>query len=371
MTAAGVHGDDLPALSEVLRDPGPFVSVLVDTDRDTDDAARRMDTACNDIRRDLAARGAPTPALDAVESWLRRHRTEGDALSCVGTPSGTVVGAAGPEVRVTAHTWDTLPRLAQLVEWHQADPPALLALVDRTGADVFASAGAETTVATVEGEAGPVVRRSAPGGWSQPRYQRRAMETWRENGAEVAAAVAEHARAVGARLVVLAGDEHAVGTVVDQLPTEVARLVRRAAGGRGEGSHGDIDAEVARLHRTVVAEDSVALIERFKEELGQRDKGVAGLAATVWALRTAAVDTLLVRDDPAEDRRLFCAEDDPTALGVAEADLEGTSLVDVRAVDGLIRAAWATGAAVRVCPAFPELADGVGALLRFADPGSA
>lgn len=366
----GVGVDEVPYVAPLLEDPGPFMSVVLNTDRDTEDAAHRMDVAWRDLRRVLGDHGAPDAALDALGACLAERRTEGDALACVASPTGLVVGTAGPAVRRAVVTWDSLPRLAPFVEWHQADPPALLALVDRTGADLFTNTEPGVPAAVVEGEAGPVVRRNAPGGWSQRRYQQRAMEAWRDNGAEVAAAVATLAGEVGARLVVVAGDEHAVGAVVDQLPADVAPLVRRAAGGRGEGAQGDLEDEAARLHRTVVAEDTVELIERLKQELGRRDRGVTGLAATLSALRSAAVDTLLVHDDPADERRLFASGGDPTALAIGEQDLEGTELRDVRAVDALIRAAWATGASVRVCPSFPELTDGVGALLRFPDPSA-
>jgi hypothetical protein len=373
LPTTGVRADELPDVAAAAADPGPFVSVALPTDRDTDDAAHRTETAWRDTRRELEGRGAAAAALDAVGDWVLEHRTDGDAVACVASASGLLVGAVGPAVKRPLAVWDSLPRLGRFVEWHQGDPPALLVLVDRTGADLLANVPGTTedlagAVATVEGETGPVIRRNQPGGWSQRRFQQRAMEAWRANGGEVAEAVTTHADAIGARLVVLAGDEHAVGAVVDQLPERLAPLVRRAARGRGAGSTGGLEAEAARLHRTVVAEDTVELIERLKQELGQRDRGVSGLAATVSALRTAAVDTLLVRDDDGDDRRLFLAGSDPSAVAVAEADLEGTDLRDGRAVDVLIRAAWGSGAAVRICPGFPELAEGVGALLRFPDP---
>lgn len=176
---------------------------------------------------------------------------------------------------------------------------------------------------------------------------------------------------VGAGLVVVAGDVRGVQLLVEELPERLRPLVRTASGGRGEGSEGHLEDDARRWYRTAVAEETVALVESFKEELGQRDRAVAGPPDTVAAVRAAAVDTLLVHHDPGDARRLFFAAQQPMFVsGDADSVLQlGDEYGDGRAADVLIRAAWGGGSTVRVVPGLPELADGVGATLRLPRSG--
>jgi hypothetical protein len=368
----GVAADALPHAAALLDQPGPFASVVVATHLDEADAAERFRVAWRDRRRSLAERGAPDGLLDRIGDWLAEARTAGPCLACAAAEDGGLVGAVGPTPASELATWDSLPRLGTMIDWHQSSPPALLVTVDRAGADLFAAGPPESEtglVHVVESTVDDVdLRRSKPGGWSQPRYQQAAMENWRVNAGEVARAIDDAVDRLAAQLVVIAGDEHAVSGTIDQLGPRAAALVRRATGGRGKGSGGTLESESRRWYRTAVAEVTVELIDRFKQELGRRDRGAAGVDAVSGALQMAAVDTLLVHDDPTDDRRLFFRTSDRTSIAVREADLEGTDLADGPLVDVLIRAAWGSGARVRLVPQLPELTDGVGALLRFRTP---
>lgn len=367
----GVNASELPEAAELFGHAGPFVSVVLATGAETEDAAERFELEWAERQRRLLERGAPQPLLDRMGEWLLSARTEAPGLACVAAADAAdtpLVTATGPEPSVELAEWDSLPRLGTIIEWHQASPPALLVVIDRTGADIYSGGPDAQLIDVVEGEDGPVVRRSAPGGWSQRRYQQRAQDQWRANAGEVARTVAELAQRIDARLVVVAGDDQAVQYTLGELPERVRNLVRRVEGGRGPGAEGELEEGTARWYRTAVAEDTVALIEKFKEELGQLDRGVAGVDDVVAALRMTAVDTLLLRDDPDDARRLFLREGDRTSVGVHEADLEGLDLFNARLPDAMIRAVWAAGGRVRITPGIPELTDGVGALLRFPVP---
>lgn len=341
----GVAAEDLPDVAELSRMPGPFVSVVMNTHRELPDAARQVQAAWERVAQGLARDGAPTALLERVREQIGTARTDGSAVAVI---------AAGDSLAVRTHdepteelaVWDTAPVLAPFVDWEQSTPPGVLAVVDRTGADLFAT-GCVDPVEVVEGQGGPIVHRGAPGGWSQRRFQQRAERTWRANAGSVAEQLQRVVEDIDARVVVIAGDVRAVREVLDQLPPEIRAIVHQAAGSRGEGSTGHLDDDTRRWYRSVVAEDSVALIRKFEEELGQRDRGVSGVGPTLEALRMSAVDTLLVHDAELRAQRV------PVDAG------------DAAAPDALIAAAWATGARVRVVPGLPGMDDGVGALLRF------
>jgi hypothetical protein len=95
---------------------------------------------------------------------LAAFATEGDLLLAV-----EMLGSSQGDLAVYA----PLPYVLPLLAWTQDRPPHVLAVVDRTGADVTAypGGGAEPTVQSI---AGPddEIERNAPGGWSQMRYQR-------------------------------------------------------------------------------------------------------------------------------------------------------------------------------------------------------
>jgi hypothetical protein len=63
------------------------------------------------------------------------------------------------------------------------------------------------------------------GGWSQPRYQRRAEDSWQHNAMAVADAVTQATRDLHAGLLLVAGDVRAVQLLRDHLPPETRRQV--------------------------------------------------------------------------------------------------------------------------------------------------
>ncbi|MFL6206608.1 MAG: hypothetical protein ACJ739_14805, partial [Acidimicrobiales bacterium] len=172
----------------------------------------------------------------------------------------------------------------------------------------------------------------------------------------VAEAAADLADRIDARVIVLGGDVRATHLVLERLPDRLAERTQTITSGRAvDGSEDERRTEIHRIVATAVAEDSVAVLQKFKEERGQNDRAADGRADTIDALNRAAVAVLLVADDPDADDE--ARTDDEAAGGV---------LVDGPLPDALVRAAWATGASVRVVPR-ATVTDGVGALLRWSD----
>jgi peptide subunit release factor 1 (eRF1) len=118
--------------------------------------------------------------------------------------------------------------------------------------------------------------------------------------------------------------------------------------------------------KSAVAEDTVALLRKFKEESGQGDRAADGVARTLEALAASQVDTLLLGDDVDDPRTAWFGRL-PNVVGADEAAVKALgedNPQEARVADVCIRSAWGTGAGVRIVPrhAVPE---GVGAILRF------
>jgi peptide subunit release factor 1 (eRF1) len=134
----------------------------------------------------------------------------------------------------------------------------------------------------------------------------------------------------------------------------------------------ELDDELRRLVQTAVAEQTVAVLDRFKEERGQADKAADGPAAVVSALQMAMVETLLVHDDPADERVAWFGPE-PLQLALSKDDVAGMGVEfpeQARLVDVAVRAAVGSGADVRIVPK-AVVTDGFGAVLRAATrPGA-
>jgi len=111
------------------------------------------------------------------------------------------------------------------------------------------------------------------------------------------------------------------------------------------------------------------LVREFKEEKGQHDRAADGPEAVVAALQAAVVGTLLVHDDPDDDRTVWLGPD-PSHVALERDDLVSGMGVEEpwegRLIDGCIRAAVGTGAGVRVVPK-AIVTKGLGAILRRTD----
>jgi len=221
----------------------------------------------------------------------------------------------------------SLPSLGPLIEHRQREVPHVVALVDRQGADIVAvERGGEARDNEVDGVHGPVIRKSAPGGWSQRRYQDRADESWAKTARAISDAVVATADQIDAQLVVLAGDVRELQLVRDALPERLRELTHVVHGGRAAGTDEDARRhEIERLVHTAVADATVALVRKLREELGQHDRAAVGTRDTFSALQKAEVEVLLVHDDP-DDERTAWFGDAPTAIGAGGMDLDPADL---------------------------------------------
>ncbi|PPA61765.1 Vms1/Ankzf1 family peptidyl-tRNA hydrolase [Micromonospora chalcea] len=363
----------LSFLRPLYNRPGPWCSVYMDASRDTQDARAQVDLRWRALKGDLLSQGADPVTVEAVEEVVRRHQPmPGDYGIAVFATRGRVVLTeylSAPPLRDLA-SWSALPHTMPLVAQRGEQVAWVRVLADRTGADAMAvSAGGVPRRAHVTGGQSRQLRRVQPGGWSQSRYQRAAMEAWHQNAGDAAAATADLAERVGADVVVVAGDIRATGMIAAQLPERWQDvLVRTDAGARDVGADDTLMDDITAQTVAEVADRRVtAALDRFGV---QEDVG-AGLDAVVSALQRNQVDTMLIVDDPSADGELWVGPE-PTEIATDPGQLSDMAVADpqrVRADAALLRALIGTGADLTVLAPeeAPELTDGVGAVLRYVD----
>lgn len=360
---------DAPDLAELVTAPGPFLTVYLATEGEVANAAQRTELRWKQLRNDLHAAGADDHLLAAVDALVPDAHHRGRCLCVVANASGAPHVEYHDELpKRDVGRWASLPSVVPLLEWRQLDLPHVVVLIDRQGADLFAF---QREAADVHAEAGgedDPLRKSAPGGWSQKRYQQRAENVWEKNADAVAADLVKLVDRVHARVVVVAGDVRAVQLLREALRPDVGELLVEAGGGRSvDGSIDAVADDVVRAVATVAARDTVALLEKFREEIGQGDRASDGVARTVTALARAQVEVLLVADDPDDERTVWFGPE-PSMVGLDADEVRAMGAEDAqqgRVADVLVRAALGTGAGVRVVPSSGGPREGVGAILRW------
>ncbi|HEX2192885.1 MAG TPA: Vms1/Ankzf1 family peptidyl-tRNA hydrolase [Acidimicrobiales bacterium] len=358
-----------PDLADLVAATGPFVTVYLTTEADIDNAAHRSEQHWKALRRDLVDAGAPEEALAAIDPVVPDAHLQGQTLAAIATADGLAHVEHGPEPPPRDRgSWAALPSLVPIVRWRQSSPPHIGVLADRAGADIFLFRHERPDVHREAGGADDPLHRAKPGGWSQLRYQHRAENTWENNADDVAAEITNVFDRSNARLVIVAGDVRAVQLIQEALPERVAERLEVVEGGRSQdGSEEEFGAEVHGRLAGAVATDTVQLVEKFREELGQDDRAADGPEATVAALAQAQVEVLLVHEDP-DDERKACFGPDPTAVGLRREDLNALGVdqpQEAALVDAAVRAALVTRAGIRVVPAGQGPTGGLGAILRW------
>jgi hypothetical protein len=355
-------------LAQVVARPGPFASVYLSTEAEIDNASQRSQTRWKTLRRDLEGAGVPEEILAGVEEVIGDAHLSGQALGVVADAGGRLVEHSPEPLPRDRATWAPAPALVPIIAWRQSSPPCLAVLADRTGADLLVFRHELPDVQReAGGEHGPVTR-AGPGGWSQPRYQRRAENTWEHNAGDVAAEVVALVERFEPRVIVVAGDVRAVELLRGQLPSELAARLKVVEGGRAEdGSHRHFMASLRQLVDEAVDADTAALLGKFAQELGQSDRAADGPEAVLAALARGQVEVLLAADQ-ADDERLAYFGPEPTQVGRSQADVAAMGAEDPQEaplVDVAVRAALGTGAGVRVVPPDSGPTGGLGAILRW------
>lgn len=361
---------DLPELhaDEWYDRPGPILTVWIPAPEANADPRERLRLEWKHAREQVA--DAPAPALEAIDALVdaERHHVEFHSLFLVADAEGSVAGAPLREGPASAQaSCDELPRLGPILRALQDFVPHVVVVTDRVGADIHSVGLGEEQMAHVDG-AELHIQRSNPGGWSQRRFQQRAENTWEHNAKGVAEEVDAARRRVGARLVAVAGDPRAVQFLTEHASAELAPLLHHIEGaGRNDADpFGELEPALERLVADVAASDTVAALDAFHEA---RQTGHAGDGpeAALKALSEGRAATVVVHDDPEDERSAFVARD-ARQVALDEGTLRDLGLDPrpARLVDAALWAAFTTGAGYRLVPAAGPKAplDRLGVILR-------
>ncbi len=368
-----MHADRFRRLIPASQSPtGQVVSVYFDDSHDTADATAQLDARLRDIRKHLEEQSVDAGVIETIETAVRAKHPpvgrSGRGVIASGTDIVLDQHLAVPPVTTTIRVSE-LPYILPVVEHGIPHVSWVLAAVDHTGADISVHDDGRVAGETVEGSAYPVhkAHKADTAGYGGP--QGRVEEAVRKNIREVA----DHLTRVieTADVVFITGEVAARAELVAELPERIAaKAVQLQGGGRTAGTdpdevHREIAEEFANRRLAVLADAA----ERFAAGRGT-GLAVEGLAEVTAALRDGAVDTLIIGDLGGltvvadHDQLLMCGPDAATVSA-----LGGSPDRVLPADEALPLLAVTTGAALVCTDERLTPADGVGAVLRYADTG--
>jgi hypothetical protein len=370
---------DLSYLRPLSTKPGPWASVYLDATRSEENAEHQIELRWRELRSRLAGQGADDATLDALQEAITGHPYRSGRYGLALFASHGEVAlvepmSAPPPADLAA--FGPLPHAMPLVAQRGEEVPYVRVLSDRTGADVTGlSVGGAPRRETVTGTDSYPLRKVRVGGWSHRHYQQAAEETWKRNAGDVAAAVTELAKTVGAEVIVVGGDVRSAPLVAERLPQRWRdRVVVTDAGARQAADEEELDDITVQAIADVADRHVRDAIDRYNIQRGE-GSGSTGLKDVVTRLQRGQADTVLLVDDASSTDRLWIGPDDPSLIAYEESELRESGIddpIEVRADAALLRAIAGTDAdLVLVTRDEVELSHGIGAVLRYADGDTA
>lgn len=341
MTTLMSHADErLTSVRALIRSSTPTTSLYLNA-AEPQAGPRELQLRWEAVRRELAEQGAPAQNLAAISVALGGLMPGSRALAAYANEgrlqlSLPLEGYDGPDVAVHG-PW---PRVVPLLRWEQQRVPAVVAVVGHGLAEATAydEDGRKAFTETVVG-ADDEIERNAPGGWSQPRFHRRADDSWMHNAAQFVEHITRLARLVDARLVLIAGDRREVVLVRNRMPAHLRSVTSTSVSARPAedgGVHVPAGAVIEAV-RAAARRERLARIAELDDAVGRR----------------------LAAEGPADVRRFLDS-------GAVRRLIVVNGVVKDELADALVAAALDADSEVVVAePDDIELAGGVGALLRF------
>ncbi|HEX8005048.1 MAG TPA: Vms1/Ankzf1 family peptidyl-tRNA hydrolase, partial [Trebonia sp.] len=244
-----------------------YVSVYLETSPAIEHAPRKVSLRWRSAKEQLAADGADTPTLAAVQDHLtgRTHAAPGMAVfGCGGAVRLSSTLTVPPPLEISRYA--RLPHVMPLLAQSPRHVAHVRVEANREGGQVLAFSAAGTSEhATVHGESWPVNKVSV-GAWSQLRLERSTEDAWGDNAKRLADTAVVAAERVQAEFVVVGGDVRARTIVLDLLPPQVREstvIVDREAAPDAPAFAAAAQAEAARRG----ASESRAKLDDFRARI--------------------------------------------------------------------------------------------------------
>ncbi len=367
---------DLAFVKPLTDHKGPFATLCLDVSRDTEAGSTQVELRVRELADRLAELGAPQGVREEVAQVAAAptHVAGRVGRLVVADAEGVVADLLLPEPPVRPEAgWGPAPELLPAVRAFADRVAYLLVQVDTAGADVHVVGRfGEHDEESVDGNQ-EVLHKVPGGGWAHRRLQMRVEDSITRNAHEVADHLARLVREHRPELVLVTGEDKAVAELLDHASGEVSALVHKVAAGSRAQSRGEQDPDLEAVLAEHAAGRRAAVIERFSSAESRQQEAVQGLDAVVAALQQGQVEELLLHDDPSSTLQLWVGGS-PTELAVEEAQLHDLGVQrpeQVRADAALVWALAGTDAEITLLAEDePDLAGGVGALLRWSDRGT-
>lgn len=353
---SGSAGGVKDRLSELVRLPGPWASVYIDVSGDRSDPEGLASSRRRSVRDSLGRAGAPESLVELIDEVLGEPLGAPSPLTrCILAREGrieyadTVMGSPAGEVASYGQT----PLLVPLIGQRRLEMCYLVVEAGRDAGDIAlyrtGDAGAELTE-TIQGRT-DALHKVQVGGWSHLRWQHHSEEIWKQNEAQLAAAVDALVLEHRPRLVVVSGDIRARQLLMDAFSVATRELVEelpvhtRADGGSPTALQDFVE---SRLD-AITGADLDALLDRLRQEIGRGEaSGVSGTGWVVHALQQAQVETLFLDPAGLAERTLLALDDAPWVAAAPEEAPPAGIVGSVDAAEAMVRAAILTDAQIRV-----------------------
>lgn len=361
----------LSFLEPVYKEPGPFASVYLDTSRDAaiEDPDAAIALRWRRLREALESEGADADSVAAVAG------TMGDDADVPGMHGQALFTAHGklalqdelpdPPAHDTAH-YGTLPDTMPLVVQHAPGIPYLAVRVHYTGRHTTDAPG----TVRVDAEAGTwPLTKVTPG--EQLRNEVPVAE-WPHVAERLGRQLEAVARRLGTEMLVLAGDVWARGILARRLPRYLRGQIATVGGSTApQPGRALMEQQLDGLFSGRMAAHDRELLGAFLAQRAHDGASAEGLVGTVSALQRGQVRALFLNNHPESTLRLWVGPE-PGQLALSEDELRSYGVRSVRAERAdaaLVRALVGTGAELVLVPERQlRLREGVGVLLRYADP---
>jgi Bacterial archaeo-eukaryotic release factor family 2 len=369
---------DVSFLAPVFAATGPYATVCADVTHTTENADTEVELRVRGLAEKLTEQGAPEVVVEAVRSRLLEANEGGDVATLRGR--ALVVAADGSVVldqplidapRREVAEYSPAPDLMPIVRQLPGRVPHIVVIADRVGADISVASlvGRPEIEDEVEGDSFQI-RKFQGGGWAHHRYQHNAENKWIHNADNVAERIASLVRRLHPRFVLLAGDVRARQILSDRASDLWSELiVSMDEGGRAAGADREpVDQRAAELVAEHEAREEADAVEKI-QSAAAHGLAVTGTASVVEALRKGQVETLVLADQP-DDEKLLVG-DSPLLLGTEQGDMDALGVQEVHSLPAdraLFAAAVAGDSGVVVVPraAMPGNIP-VAAILRYTD----